>query len=59
MLDFEEELKRFHPSTEIGDVEKEVSSEDLTDMEDLFVKMLEKETQSQPQAVPEPEPDRS
>ncbi len=59
MLDFEEELKRFRPSTEIGDVEQEVSAEDLTDMQDLMVRMMEKETQSQPQTAPETDPGRS
>ncbi len=59
MLDFEEELKRFRPSTEIGDVEAQVGAEDLTDMEDLMVRMMEKETQSQPQVVQETDQDRS
>ena len=32
MLDFEEELKRFRPSLEIGEVEDAIGREDLTDM---------------------------
>lgn len=40
MIDFEEELKRFRPSTDIGDVEKEIGKADLTDMTDLMVQLL-------------------
>ncbi len=59
MLDFEEELKRFRPSTEIGDVEQQVGAEDITDMEDLMIKMMERETQPQPQVNIETDQDRS
>ncbi|MCD8221313.1 MAG: hypothetical protein LUD07_03780 [Clostridiales bacterium] len=40
MIDFEEELKRFRPSTEIGDVEKVIGTEDLTDMSDLMMQLM-------------------
>ena len=40
MLDFEEELKRFRPSLEIGEVEDAIGREDLTDMPDLMVELL-------------------
>lgn len=40
MLDFEEELKRFKPSMEVGEVEEAIVREDLTDMTDLMVEML-------------------
>lgn len=40
MLDFEEELARFQPSIEVGDVEEEIKREDLTDVSDLIVTML-------------------
>lgn len=40
MLDFEEELNRFQPSLEVGDVEKAIGNEDLTDMTDLMVELL-------------------
>ncbi|MCI8577247.1 MAG: hypothetical protein HFG64_06985 [Lachnospiraceae bacterium] len=40
MLDFEEELKRFRPSLEIGEVEDAIGREDLTDMTDLMVELL-------------------
>lgn len=32
MLNFEEELKRFRPSLEIGNVEDAIGKEDMTDM---------------------------
>lgn len=40
MIDFEEELKKFHPSLEVEDAEDAIYSQDLTDMADLLVKML-------------------
>lgn len=40
LLDFEEELKRFRPSLEIGNVEDAIGKEDLTDMTDLMVELL-------------------
>lgn len=40
MLDFEEELSRFKPSLEVGDVEEAIKKEDLTDMTDLMMMLL-------------------
>lgn len=40
MIDFEEELKKFHPSLEIEDVEEAIYNQDLTDMADLLIKMV-------------------
>lgn len=40
MLDFEEELKKFRPSLEVGDVEKAIGGVDLTDMTDLMMELL-------------------
>ena len=40
MLDFEEELKNFQPSMEIGNVEDAIGREDLTDMTDLMRELL-------------------
>lgn len=40
MLDFDEELSRFKPSLEVGDVEDAIKKEDLTDMTDLMVELL-------------------
>ena len=40
MINFEEELKKFHPSLEVEDIEDTIYNQDLTDMADLLVKML-------------------
>ena len=37
MIDFEEELKKFHPSLEVDETEKAISERDLSDMIDLIV----------------------
>ena len=46
MINFEEELKKFHPSLEIEDAEEAIYNQDMTDMADILVKML-KETKAQ------------
>ncbi|MBQ7360118.1 MAG: hypothetical protein IJY10_04960 [Lachnospiraceae bacterium] len=40
MINFEEELKKFHPSLEVEDAEDAIYNQDLTDMADVLVKML-------------------
>ena len=35
MLNYEEELKKFHPSLDVEDNEEAVYREDLTDMQDI------------------------
>ena len=40
MINFEEELKKFHPSHEVEDAEDAIYNQDLTDMADLLVKMM-------------------
>ena len=40
MLNFEEELKKFHPSMEIEEVEDAVRDHELTDMTDIMVALL-------------------
>lgn len=44
MINFEEELKKFHPSLEVEDAEEAIYNQDLTDVADLLVKMV-KETE--------------
>ncbi len=46
MLDFKEELKKFEPIPEVGDVEELVRNKDLTDMTDVM-KMMVKESKEQ------------
>ena len=40
MFNFEEELKKFHPSLEVEDAEEAIYNQDLTDMADLMVKIV-------------------
>ncbi len=40
MINFEEELKKFHPSLEVEDVQDAIYNQDLTDMADILVKMV-------------------
>ncbi len=40
MLDFEEELKKFHPSLEISQVEDNVYNHNLSDVTDVMDEML-------------------
>lgn len=40
MINFEEELKKFHPSLEVEDVEEAIYNQDLTDMADVLVKLV-------------------
>jgi len=53
MINFEEELKKFHPSLEIEQSEDAIYSKDLTDIADLFINLVtvdyEGETQQQTQ----------
>ncbi|MBO4376108.1 MAG: hypothetical protein IKY04_03430 [Lachnospiraceae bacterium] len=44
MINFEEELLKFHPSLEVEEVEDAIYNQDLTDMSDLFVKMVKEAT---------------
>ncbi|MCM1091247.1 MAG: hypothetical protein NC413_10420 [Muribaculum sp.] len=41
MINFEEELRKFHPSLEVEDAEDAIYNQDLTDMADLLVKMIQ------------------
>ena len=50
MIDFEEELKKFHPSLEVEDAEEAIYNQDLTDMADLLVKMI-KESEEKSEEV--------
>ena len=41
MLNYEEELKKFKPIPEVGDVEELVRNKDLTDMTDVMKMMMQ------------------
>ena len=40
MINFEEELKKFHPSLEVEDVEDAIYNQDVTDLADVLVKLV-------------------
>ena len=50
MINFEEDLKKFHPSLEVEDAEDAIYNQDLTDMADLLVKMM-KESEEKSEEV--------
>lgn len=41
MINFEEELKKFHPSLEIEDAEDALYNKNLTDIADLVVELIQ------------------
>ncbi|MBO5057085.1 MAG: hypothetical protein J6C64_12130 [Lachnospiraceae bacterium] len=49
MIDFEEELKKFHPSLEVEDAVEAIYNQDLTDMADILIKMVEKTKEKEEQ----------
>ncbi len=40
MINFEEELKKFHPSLEVDDAENTIYNQDITDMADILVNLI-------------------
>ena len=51
VIDFETELKKFHPSLEVKDAEEAIAQHDLADMIDLIVKTV-KEGETAPPVEP-------
>lgn len=43
MINFEEELKKFHPSLEVEEAEDAIYNQDLTDMADLLVNLVKED----------------
>ena len=39
MINFDEEIKKFHPSLEISDVKNAIYNQDMKDMVDVMLKM--------------------
>ena len=42
VINFEEELKKFHPSLEVEDAAEAIYGQDLTDVADILIQMVEK-----------------
>ena len=51
MINFEEELKKFHPSLEVEDAEEAIYNQDLTDMADLMVKIVKESKKEEEQGL--------
>ncbi len=51
MINFEEELKKFHPSLEVEEAEEAIYNQDLTDMADLLVKLIQESEQQESEEV--------
>lgn len=47
MINFEEELKKFHPSLEIEEAEDAIYNQDLTDLADLMVTFAREDKESE------------
>ena len=43
MINFEEEIKKFHPSLEVEEAEDAIYNSDLTDMVDIMKELLKEE----------------
>ncbi|MBR6451915.1 MAG: hypothetical protein IKS87_04355 [Lachnospiraceae bacterium] len=54
MINYEEELKKFHPSMEVDDVEDAVFDHDLTDLTDVMLSMMRQAKDAQQAAQPQP-----
>ncbi|MBR4718726.1 MAG: hypothetical protein IKP31_00630 [Lachnospiraceae bacterium] len=50
MINFEDELKKFHPSMELDGVEAAVNNHDMTDMTDIFMTMMREKADAAMQA---------
>lgn len=55
MINFEEELKKFHPSLEIEDAADAIYNQDLTDMADIMVNMMKEVKEEEVEEVEEVE----
>lgn len=45
MIDFDEELKKFHRSLEIDEAEEAIYNHDLSDMTDILLAMMKEDNQ--------------
>lgn len=46
MIDFEEELKKFHPSLEVDETEDAIKKHDLNDMTDVMLEVFRQNMQN-------------
>lgn len=43
MINFEEEIKKFNPSLEVEDVGDAIYNQDITDVADIFIRMIKED----------------
>jgi len=55
MLNFEDELKKFHPSLEVEDAEDAIYNQNLNDMTDILLKMLGIDSDYDGEMIDEPQ----
>ncbi|MBR4529663.1 MAG: hypothetical protein IKO80_05200 [Lachnospiraceae bacterium] len=55
MINFDEELRKFHPSLELDDAKQAIETRDLEDVADVLVKMLG-QTEAERRAARQPAP---
>ncbi len=51
MINFEDELKKFHPSPEVEEITETIYNQDATDVADLLVKMFKDELEDRERAA--------
>ncbi|MBQ2804055.1 MAG: hypothetical protein IJF07_09190 [Lachnospiraceae bacterium] len=51
MINFEEELKKFHPSPEVEEITDTIYNQDMTDLADLLVKLVKEEKEEREQGA--------
>lgn len=53
MINYEEELKKFHPSMDVNEAEDAIYSRDLTDVTDILKEMLKDEKKNKGRGIHE------
>lgn len=51
MINFEEELKKFHPSTEVEDIQDSIYDHSATDVAGVFEQMFVRREETQEQMI--------
>ena len=51
MINYEEELKKFHPSMDVTEAEDAIYSRDLTDVTDILKEMIQDEKEKKGKSV--------
>ena len=52
MIDFEEELKKFHPSLEVDEAEEAIKHHDMTDLTDIMLELYRQAGEAESETAP-------